>query len=80
MNLEDSVEDLFAKPVGTALERAEITPSEIKHSNVPVVVFEDPLKKNKTKPQTALETTERKVMSLKFDVSVAGCDGLLIWG
>lgn len=69
INLEDSDEDLFAKPsVGTALARVEVPPSATKHSNVPVVVFEDPLKKKKTKPQITLEMTEEKVLSAKLQL------------
>ncbi|XP_041951127.1 uncharacterized protein C1orf131 homolog [Alosa sapidissima] len=56
---EDRDESLYSKnSVQIDSTKAETSTLATKHSDVPVVVFEDPLKKQRTKPQ--IEMTERK--------------------
>ncbi|XP_042562738.1 uncharacterized protein C1orf131 homolog [Clupea harengus] len=63
-DLEDSDESLFTKnSVWIDSTQIESSPSATKHSNVKVVVFEDPLKKNKTKPK--IEMAEEKHVTLQ---------------
>ncbi|XP_062406150.1 uncharacterized protein C1orf131 homolog [Sardina pilchardus] len=59
INLEDSDESLYTKnSVQIDSTKAKTSTMATKHSSVPVVVFEDPLKKQKRKSE--IEMTERK--------------------